>query len=587
MTSSRYGVMGVKMKLGESFPDPLPLSLEGPSYSSEGNMNEEMAQRAPQTVSHDGDSPLGVPSTIDGDARLDSALNLRVDSPTQNSNQLSYSLKKVDSLSDARSLTESLWAQLKVCLRAQFGASIERWFKLIQVSPLWTPADPSSNEKHSLKGFTFKVQTSLAFDWVQKRYFPAIQTLLKSRYGIEGSIELVLSEESASESSQKSHEHSQSARPSTPDLNSTGMIPVGQNPSSLNPTIKGQPSKRPSRMSASRSRLDQFICAPSNQLALSAIRQIVEKGGRVFNPLVLYGGTGVGKSELLHILKAELKAKDPGLKMVSTEAESFLNQFVRSLKEGELSEFRSRFRSLDLLILDDFQILSRKTRTQEELIYTLDRLRSQGCQIVIASNESPRKLKDFSPALISRLVSGLVVPIKKPDLLLRQKLIDRQARKLGLELSREVRQYLAETLRGNVRDLLGAINQLAAYQLTQKQALREFSLEKDQVVEILGDLLQADRRAKTPENICNATTRYFRLEADSLKSKRREKTVSLARRIAVYLCRQWTDHSLNELGRFFGDRNYATIRALEGRVKKDLDKDPGFRETLKDIQELL
>lgn len=468
----------------------------------------------------------------------------------------------------------SLWAHVQAGLRARFGSSIERWLGLVKSVRRLPAREAEGDQPARPAGLGLMVESTFARDWIQSRYLEAIQEDLKLRHGVEGPVELeVRSPESE-------------ATRIAPALHLSGKvggnapgprrIPASGAPSSPRGSAPGAASRSPL------SRLDQLVTGPSNQLAVSALRQILAHGSRVFNPLYLHGGTGVGKTELLRALREDLLAGDPGLRIVSLEAETFLNQFVVALKEGKLSEFRGRFRALDLLIIDDFQALARKNRTQEEVTFTLDQLRSSGCQIVIAASCSPRRLEDFSAALKSRLISGLVAPIKKPDLPMRREIITRQARRLDLDLSDAVLGFIAETLRGNVRDLLGALNQVAAHQMTSPEPL---SVER--VSGILCEQIEEDRRSITPERICEAVSRYFHLDAGALVSRRRDKTVSVARRVAIHLCRESTDHSLSELGRYFGKRDGATLRAADRRVREDLAAGGPMVETLQNVRELL
>ena len=343
--------------------------------------------------------------------------------------------------------------------------------------------------------------------------------------------------------------------------------------------------------------LESFVVGVSNRLGLNAVSSVLDRPGAVFNPLYLHGPTAVGKTHLLKGLWKALRGRArrgddvfekrprspheaPRVKYLT--AEEFTNQFVQSLQEGTLKKFRQRFRSLDVLIVDDIHLLARKKKTQEECLYTFNALVDNSRQVILAGHSEPREIEDFSRALSTRFVSGLVVGLKSPDSKTRAGILRTYARRLDCHFDSSILAFVAESVRGNARELLGALKQLKIH-----ADLDGGVLSLGQAKEILAQWIHESQRQITLVRICEVVTSYFGLAGEALVSRSRERRVAFARQIAMYLARRFTSRSLAEIGRHLGDRTYTTVKSGETKIQALLLRNPHFVRELDEIVDLL
>lgn len=329
-----------------------------------------------------------------------------------------------------------------------------------------------------------------------------------------------------------------------------------------------QPRKKPQRKRRWRS-LQDFIVGPCNRVAHASALAVVETPGLDVNPLVLHGPVGTGKTHLLEGIYVELRKAHSDWRICYVTAEDFTNRFVQAMRQGKLSSFRKYFRDCDVLLLDDLHFLASKRATQEEFLHTLDALQADGLQVVATCDCHPRLNEQFLPELTDRLLGGGIWGIMPPDFDTRLNLLRAKSVERGSEaLSEEVVQFLAEQLRGNVRELEGALNSLFHFSRVTGR-----KIDTGMAREVLGDLLRHTIRVIKMPDIDEAICHFLHMAAGSLQGRQRSWAYSHPRMIAMYLARKHTSATYTEVGRYFGKHSHSTVVAAEKRVRQWLQDD--------------
>jgi chromosomal replication initiator protein len=326
-----------------------------------------------------------------------------------------------------------------------------------------------------------------------------------------------------------------------------------------------------------------FVVGPSNELAYAAACASAGEGGPRYNPLFLCGGTGLGKTHLMHAIAHRVLEKKPDARVVYVSAERFTNEFIEALQHHKMDEFRARYRSsCDLLLLDDIQSLAGREQTQEEFFHTFNALRDADKPIVVSSDKYPQELQRMPERLVSRFNSGLVADVQIPELETRVAIVRKKAQLEGIAIGDDVAVLLAQRIKTNVRELEGTLIRLAAKaSLTGKKIDYDFANTEISAI--------SPTRADTTsvEDIQKAVCSHFRLSNSELLSKDRHKSVAFARHVAMYLCRQRLGCSFPELGRAFGGRDHTTVMSAVRRVEQLRQKDPQVNAHLEAIEQYL
>jgi chromosomal replication initiator protein len=315
---------------------------------------------------------------------------------------------------------------------------------------------------------------------------------------------------------------------------------------------------------------DTFIVGPSNQFAHAACRAVAEAPSRSYNPLFIYGGVGLGKTHLMHAIGHYVLDHDSTLKLTYISSERFMNEMINAVRYDRILEFRERYRSVDVLLVDDIQFVSGKEGTQTEFFHTFNALYDAQKQIVLSSDRPPHEIPALEERLQSRFEWGLIADIQPPDLETKVAILKRKAEAEAVPLPDNVAMYIAGRIKSNIRELEGSLIRLIAYaSLTG----REISLELTQGV--LKNVIDQDDKAVTIEGIQKYISDYYQLKVVELKSRNNSKSVAMPRQIAMYLCKLLTHASLPEIGRSFGGKHHSTvihsIRKVEELRKRDGD----------------
>ncbi|HZH28923.1 MAG TPA: chromosomal replication initiator protein DnaA [Azospirillaceae bacterium] len=327
---------------------------------------------------------------------------------------------------------------------------------------------------------------------------------------------------------------------------------------------------------------ENFVVGKPNELAFAAARRVAEATTVTFNPLFLYGSVGLGKTHLMHAIAWHIRKRDPNRRVIYLSAEKFMYQFIRALRFKDTMAFKEQFRSVDVLMIDDVQFISGKDSTQEEFFHTFNALVDNNRQVIVSADKSPSDLEGMEERLRSRLGWGLVADIHPTTYELRLGIIQAKAEVLGHLIPQKVQEFLAHKISSNVRELEGALNRIVAH---AELVGRPITLESTQ--EVLHDLLRANDRRITIDEIQKKVAEHYNVRLADMSSARRARAVARPRQVAMYLAKQLTQRSLPEIGRKFGGRDHTTVMHAVRKVEELCTIDRSFAEDVELLRRML
>jgi chromosomal replication initiator protein len=327
---------------------------------------------------------------------------------------------------------------------------------------------------------------------------------------------------------------------------------------------------------------ENFVVGPNNSMAHAAAVAVAESPGRAYNPLFIYGGVGLGKTHLMHAVGHSVAKRFPHLKIEYVSTETFTNELINAIREDRMAEFRERYRSVDLLLVDDIQFIAGKERTQEEFFHTFNALYEAHKQIILSSDRPPKDILTLEARLRSRFEWGLITDIQPPDLETRIAILKMNAEQRGLRVSEEVLEYIARQVTSNIRELEGALMRAVAY-----ASLNGVELSKQVAARALSDVFAPREPSVDPEEILRRVAEHFGLRPEDLKGGGRRKEVVLPRQLAMYLVRELTRASLPEIGQFFGGRDHTTVLYAIQKVQELAESDREVQSLLRTLKEAL
>jgi chromosomal replication initiator protein len=320
-----------------------------------------------------------------------------------------------------------------------------------------------------------------------------------------------------------------------------------------------------------------FVEGKSNQLARAAAMQVGDNPGDSYNPLFIYGGVGLGKTHLMHAVGNHILSNNPDATVVYLHSEAFVNDMVSALRTNRMEKFKQYYRSVDALLIDDIQFFAKKERSMEEFFHTFNALLEGQKQIILTSDRFPRDVDGLDDRLKSRLSWGLSVAIESPDLETRVAILRKKGEEAGLLLPNDVSFFIAQRFKSNIRDLEGALRKLIATVNFRNQT----DISLDFVQEALRDQLASQDKMVTIPNIKKTVAEYYNIRVADLESKSRARAVTRPRQLAMHLSKELTQHSLPDIGRFFGNRDHTTVlhacKTMQGLIKKDLTIEEAFK----------
>lgn len=328
---------------------------------------------------------------------------------------------------------------------------------------------------------------------------------------------------------------------------------------------------------------DTFVQGEGNKLAASAALAAAEKPGSIYNPLFIFGGVGLGKTHLMQAIGHQMLATNPNAKVVYIQSETFVNDFINSIKNKTQDEFRDKYRKADLLLVDDIQFFAKKEGIQEEFFHTFETLYNNKKQIVMTSDRLPNDIPDLSERLVSRFAWGLQVEITPPDLETRIAILRKKAEGYGLEIDNDTLDYIASQVDTNIRELEGALVKVQAHATIERKDI-SIGLAREALADL--KLVQKDRGIKI-SRIQEIVANYFQVSVDDLKGKKRVKQIVVPRQIAMYLSRELTDASLPRIGQEFGGKDHTTVMHANNKIKKQLKTDAEIKTAVFELKDML
>lgn len=323
---------------------------------------------------------------------------------------------------------------------------------------------------------------------------------------------------------------------------------------------------------------ENFVTGQSNQFAHAAAKAVAESPGKVYNPLFIYGGVGLGKTHLITAIGNAVIDKRPDMSVIFVSAEQFTNEVVSAIRHEKMGELKEKYRNVDLLLLDDIHFIANKTQTQEEFFHTFNTIYEKQKQIVISSDKPPKEIGAVTDRLRSRFSMGLIADIQPPELETKVAILQKKAEAEKIFIPEDVAYYLASKVKSNIRELEGCLIRLGA-----QSSLTGKPINKDMAKTVLKDLIDDDERPVTADQIQRIVSDHFALKVSDLKARKRTKEVALPRQIAMFLCKQLTNLSLSDIGKAFGGKDHATVIYACKQVEEKRTKEEAFNRMIEGL----
>ena len=451
---------------------------------------------------------------------------------------------------------DQIWSQVQEELRFQLAKrTYDMWLKNTSVV--------------SADGGTFRigVPSKLAKDWLEDRFSGLIQETLQAVTGSEVDIDFVIAP------SQHRHAHTlfdgddDHASEHGHENSADAVVEAAVPPSELN----------------ARFRFSSFVVGHNSQFAHAAAKAVAEAPGDSYNPLFLYGGVGLGKTHLMHAIGHEVHDRFPRKRVVYLTSEQFTNEVISSIATARMGEFRHKYRTVDVLLIDDVQFLAGKDRTKEEFFHTFNALHEINKQIVISSDRPPKEIPTLEDRLRSRFEWGLIADIQPPDFETRLAILHSKLGNNGSLIPEEVLSFIAHKVQRNIRELEGALTRVQAF-----AAVHQRQVDEEEAARLLSDIIPAGtRKPINVERIQTLVADYYNVTLDDMKGKRRDKHIVFPRQVAMYLVREETPSSLPAIGKAFGGRDHTTALHSIEKIANELKEDERLRYEVQSIREKL
>lgn len=480
---------------------------------------------------------------------------------------------RIDGLSDlyrlggSETLTnlQDIWNQTLAVVRKKLSKpSFETWLK--------------ETEASAIDGQTMIINVPNEFsqDWLEEHYARLIADILYQITGVHYSVKFVITRKPSGEAVKKKMPGKKStSEPTNPD-------PVKSRSAaskSLNPAKSRSIEDLNNSMLNSKNTFETFVIGSGNRFAHAASLAVAEAPAKAYNPLFIYGGVGLGKTHLLHAIGHYVMEHNPNARVVYLSSEKFTNEFINSIRDNKTVEFRNKYRSVDVLLIDDIQFLAGKEQTQEEFFHTFNALHEDYKQIVISSDRPPKEIPTLEDRLRSRFEWGLITDITPPDLETRIAILRKKAKAEGLDIPNEVMIYIANQIDTNIRELEGALIRVIAY-----SSLINEDINVDLAADALKDIIAtAKPKTITIQDIQVAVGQEYHLKLEDFSAKKRTKSIAFPRQIAMYLARELTDYSLPKIGEEFGGRDHTTVIHAHEKITKQLASDRNLQQKINSL----
>ncbi|MEP6937201.1 MAG: chromosomal replication initiator protein DnaA [Chthoniobacterales bacterium] len=446
-----------------------------------------------------------------------------------------------------------IWAELSAALKPQVSPdTYKRWFSSLQLAEA---TDDS---------LTFRVPNNIYQFWIESNHMAALEAAIMSVCKEPRAIKFALPAQGSTKTEIVAASAQEDAPEPVAEKNRGNAATSGQG---LNP----------------RNTFESFVVGPNNEIAHAASLAVAQAPARTYNPLFVYGGVGLGKTHLMQAIGQYVCTKNKNARVMYLSSELFINEFIDAIQHSTLVKFRKRYRQADLLLIDDIQFLGGKERSQEEFFHTFNTLFDGHKQIVLSSDRPPSEISNLEHRLVSRFEWGLTAELQPPDVETRMAILRKKARTLQIKLRDEIFDFLATRIRTNVRRLEGALMRVASF-----ASLSGKELTKEVVEHLLKDILQEEaRQVVTIEQIQRRVAEHFDIRVADMTSKRRPASIAFPRQVAMFLARELTKASLNEIGEAFGGRDHGTVLHACKTVKKRMGEQDNVRQTISFIDSSL
>ena len=467
---------------------------------------------------------------------------------------------------DAKQVWRAALGELQVSLSP---ANYETWLRDTQL------VDVEDNR------FRISVPNGFAKDWLETRYRSLISQTLARIVGYSVQVEFVIG--STPEAPETPAEGFDADGPSA----SATPAPSAATTAGASQQVRVEPTRVGGEGGTTninpRYTFSNFIVGSANRLAHAASLSVAERPGHAYNPLFLYGGVGLGKTHLMHAIGNQVIAKFPRKRVVYATSEKFTNEFITSIQQGKIDEFRARYRRIDLLLIDDIQFIADKERTQEEFFHTFNAIHEDGKQIVMSSDRPPKAILTLEERLRSRFEWGLIADLTAPDLETRIAILRAKAEEGALPITSDVIEFIARKVVSNIRELEGALNRIVAY---ASMGATPISIELAQAV-LSNVLYNPKKRQVTPERIAKAVSDYYSVPLEVLQGQKRDKSIVMPRQIAMFLMREETDVSLLRIGAELGGRDHSTVLHACDKITREAAVNDELRREIAAVRELI
>ncbi|KUO49614.1 MAG: chromosomal replication initiation protein [Desulfitibacter sp. BRH_c19] len=418
------------------------------------------------------------------------------------------------------------------------------------------------------------VPNEFAKDWLQSRYYNIIKNTLQLI--INHNIDLYFYLPSEIETYLNDNGKSQVDE-------SDIHIQEDDNYINQNPVLNTKVSKNLLSFLNPKYQFDSFVIGSSNRFAHAASLAVAESPAKSYNPLFIYGGVGLGKTHLMHAIGHEVFSLYPNLIVLYVSSETFTNELIKSIRDYKTVEFRNKYRTIDVLLIDDIQFLAGKESTQEEFFHTFNSLYEANKQIIISSDRPPKEIPTLEDRLRSRFECGLITDIQPPDLETRIAILSKKAANDNIDIPDEVLLFIAKHIKSNIRELEGALTRIAAYAVFEGKEINSELAEKS-----LQDIFSSNNNRKITINLIQETVaQHFNVKVTDLKGKKRTRNFAYPRHIAMYLCRLLTDSSLPKIGDSFGGKDHTTVLHAQEKIETSLQTDVELQLSIKKLTETI
>jgi chromosomal replication initiator protein len=424
--------------------------------------------------------------------------------------------------------------------------------------------------------FRIAVPNGFAKDWLESRYRSLISQTLARIVGYSVQVEFVIGPTPESPA-----EPAEAGEPGGSATSGPANGAAQRQQVRLEPTRVG--GEGGSSYLNPRYTFANFIVGSSNRLAHAASLSVAERPGHAYNPLFLYGGVGLGKTHLMHAIGNQVIAKFPRKRVVYATSEKFTNEFIASIQQGKIDEFRARYRRIDLLLIDDIQFIADKERTQEEFFHTFNAIHEDTKQIVLSSDRPPKAIITLEERLRSRFEWGLIADLTAPDLETRIAILRAKAEEGAVPITSDVIEFIARKVVSNIRELEGALNRIVAY-----ASMGAMPIGIELATAVLSNVLyNPKKRQVTPERIARVVSEYYSVPMDALQGQKRDKSIVVPRQIAMFLMREETDVSLLRIGAELGGRDHSTVLHACDKINREVAVNDELRREIAAVRELI